>query len=102
MTTPAKNQAIAAAAPVLRNFIGELQTFVNTTLEGDPAQIGLRMDGAFKVLAGNVELQLPVLATAEIDVVKTDINAKLASWDAALAALEAPASPTLPSSTAAA
>lgn len=94
MTTATPNPALVAAAPVLRTVISELQTFFSTVLTGDPAQIALRFDGASKVLLGQIELQLPVLATAEISVVASDISTKLSSWDASLAALEAPAAPT--------
>jgi hypothetical protein len=101
MSTPnpvpsAPNPALVAAAPALRNVISELKTFVNTVLTGDPAQIALRLDGAFKVFAGQVELQLPVLAQAEVGVVQADINTKLDSWDASLAALITPAPATAP------
>lgn len=85
MTTP--NPALVAAAPVLLNIIGELQTFFGNVLTGDPAQIALRFDAASKVLLGSIELQLPTLATAEIGVVQSDINAKLASWKTSLTAL---------------
>ncbi|HZO21034.1 MAG TPA: hypothetical protein VFB37_00935 [Steroidobacteraceae bacterium] len=88
MSTP--NEAVVAAAPILVNVINELQSFVNTVLTGDPAQIALRFDGAAKVLIGQIELQLPVLATSEIGVVNSDINAKLASWKNSLNALSAP------------
>ena len=81
------NPALVAAAPVLVNFIDELQTFFTTVLTGDPTQIAMRFDGASKVLLGSIELQLPGLATAEIGVVQSDINAKLASWKTSLAAL---------------
>jgi hypothetical protein len=85
MTTP--NPALVAAAPVLLNVISELQTFFTTVLTGDPTQIAMRFDGASKVLLGSIELQLPPLATAEIGVVQSDINAKLASWKTSLTAL---------------
>lgn len=79
--------ALVAAAPVLLNVISEFQTFVTSVLTGDPAQIALRFDAASKVFLGSVELQLPGLAVAEIGVVQTDINAKLASWKTSLTAL---------------
>ena len=88
MTTP--NPALVAAAPILENVVGELQTFFTTVLTGDPSLLVQRFDGAAKVLLGNIELQLPGLATAEISVVQNDINTKLASWAASLKALSAP------------
>lgn len=92
-TASTPSPALVAAAPVLRTVIAELKTFFNTVLTGDPAQIALRFDGASKVLLGQVELQLPVLAVAEISVVNSDIAAKLDSWDTSLAALGAPPAP---------
>lgn len=86
-TTP--NPALVAAAPVLLNVITELQAFFNTVLTGDPSQIALRFDGASKVLLGQIELQLPVLATDEINVLETDLNTKLNSWKSGLSALSA-------------
>ena len=85
--TATPNPALVAAAPILASVIGELQTFFTTVLTGDPAQIAMRFDGASRVLLGTIELQLPGLATAEIAVVQSDINAKLASWKASLTAL---------------
>lgn len=85
MSSP--NPALVAAAPSLLAVVNALQTFSSTVLTGDPAQIALRFDAAFKVLAGTVELQFPALATAEIGVVNNDINTKLASWKTSLTAL---------------
>lgn len=84
---PTPNPALVAAAPVLLTVIGELQTFFNTVLTGDPAQVLVRFDGASKVLLGQIELQLPVLATDEVGVLKSDINTKLAGWSTGLTAL---------------
>lgn len=89
MSTP--NPALVAAAPVLLNVIGELQTFFTTVLTGDPSQIAMRFNGASQVLLGSIELQLPGLAAAEISVVQNDINTKLASWKTSLTALATPA-----------
>lgn len=85
MSTP--NPALVAAAPGLLAINTALQTFFATTLTGDPTQIPLRADAAFKVFAGTVELQFPTLAQAEIGVVNTDVQAKLASWATSLTAL---------------
>lgn len=97
MSTP--NPALVAAAPVLSNFINQLQTFFTTVLTGDPAQIAVRFDGASKILLGSIELQFPALATAEISVVQTDISAKLASWKASLSAIAAASSASAPGTT---
>lgn len=95
----APNAALVAAAPILVNVIGQLQNFFSTVLTGDPALIPQRFDGASKVLLGNIELQLPGLATAEIGVVQTDINTKLASWVTSLSALTAAAPATATAAT---
>ena len=85
MSTP--NPALVAAAPGLLAVVNALQTFSTTVLTGDPAEIEVRFDAAFKILAGTIELQFPVLATAEIGVINTDVNAKLSSWASSLTAL---------------
>ena len=87
MSNPTSNPALVAAAPVLVNVIGELQTFFSTVLTGDPSQIALRFAAASQVLLGSIELQLPGLATAEIGVVQSGINAKLAGWKTSLSSL---------------
>jgi hypothetical protein len=80
MTPP--NPAFVAAAPIISAVIDEMAAFVSTVLTGDPMQIPLRLDGAAKVFLGNVELQLPALAVAEVSVVKTDILGGLAALKA--------------------
>lgn len=85
--TSTPNPALVAAAPGLLAVVNALQTFSATVLTGDPTQIPLRFDAAFKVLAGTVELQFPTLAQAEVGVINTDVNAKLASWASSLSAL---------------
>lgn len=85
MSTP--SPALVAAAPSLLAVVNALQTFSTTVLTGDPTQIPLRFDAAFKVLAGTVELQFPTLAQAEVGVINSDINAKLSSWATSLTAL---------------
>jgi hypothetical protein len=81
------NPALVAAAPGLLAINTALQTFFATTLIGDPTQIPLRANAAFKIFAGTVELQFPTLAQAEVGVVNTDVQAKLASWGTSLQAL---------------
>jgi hypothetical protein len=89
MSTP--NAALVAAAPILNTVIDQLTILVTTVLTGDPAQIPLRFDGAVKVFVGNLELQLPGLAVAEIGVVQTEITSGLASLKAKLNAATTPA-----------
>jgi hypothetical protein len=73
MTDP----AVQAAAPALIAVLQAVQTFNNQVLGGDPATIAVRVPGALAVLVGTVELQLPVVATAEVGVVQNDINTKI-------------------------
>lgn len=77
MSTP--NPALVAAAPSLDAALVLLDNFVTTTLTGDPLQIGLRADAAFKVFVGNIELLFPELATAEVGAVKTEISGGIAA-----------------------
>ena len=94
MTNP--NPAFVAAAPVISTVIDEMILFVTTVLTGDPMQIPLRVDGAAKVFLGNIELQLPVLAVAEVNVVKNDVLGGLLSLKARVNAAANPvaAAPT--------
>lgn len=84
MTTP--NPALVAAAPSLDAALALLDTFVTTTLTGDPMQIGLRADASFKVFSGNIELLFPELASAEVGAVKTEISGGIAALRAKLKA----------------
>lgn len=86
MSTP--NPLEAAAIPSLLAIIEALQTF-NINIGPDPAQWALKVPGAFTVLLGTVQLQLPALAVAEGGALQADINTKLSSWAASLKAKQA-------------
>lgn len=85
MSTP--NPILVAAAPSLINVIEALQTF-NANMGTDPLQWQLKFPGAFQVLLGSVELQLPALANAEAGALQTAVNTKLSSWITNLQALK--------------
>lgn len=76
-TTPAPSPALVAASPFLKLLLADLKVAVNTTLTGDPAQIGLRAGPAFGILLNQMMLMEPSLAAGEIAVVGSDINAKI-------------------------
>jgi hypothetical protein len=75
MSTP--NPVLQAAAPTLIKALQEVIVAVNTILTGDPAQIALRAGPAIAILVGQLELLLPVLATAEVGVVNSEATTKL-------------------------
>lgn len=77
MSTP--NPLEQAAIPTAIAIIGAMQAFF-ASLGTDPTQWPLKADGAAKVFLGTVELQLPVLASAEAGAVVTTINTTLAGW----------------------
>jgi len=65
------------AAPALIAVLQAVQQFV-TNVGVDPAQIPLKFPGALAVLMGQIELQIPALATAELSQVQNTINSKIA------------------------
>lgn len=95
-TTPsAPNAALVTAAPFIITALTEIEACASTILTGDPAQIALRADGAFKILLGQLELLLPPLAVSEVSVVNQDIQSGVNSLKARLQALVSPV-PTTP------
>lgn len=74
MSTP--NPALVAAAPSLIAALQAVKQFI-ANLGTDPALVAAKLPGALQVLIGTVELQLPVIVTAEIGVVAPDLNTKL-------------------------
>jgi len=66
------------AAPALIEVLKAVQQFV-TNLGTDPAQVPVKFPGAVAVLLGQIELQIPVLASSELGAVQSQINAKIAS-----------------------
>lgn len=83
MSSP--NPLEVAAIPSLLAVIKALQTF-NTNIGPDPTKWALTVPGAFTVLLGTVQLQVPELAIAEGGALQADVNAKLASWATSLSA----------------
>lgn len=69
--------ALVAASPVLKAVLGDLKTAINTTLAGDPAQIGLRAGPAFTIFLAQLALLEPSLVSAEVGVLDQDIESKI-------------------------
>ena len=86
MSTP--NPLQTAAVPVEVAVLQALLQF-NTNIGADPTKWALTVPGAFTVLLGTIQLQLPALAQAEAGALQAEVNAKLT---AAIAKLQAPAS----------
>jgi hypothetical protein len=74
---PAPSPALVAASPLLKVLLTDLKAAVNTTLTGDPLQIGLRAGPAFGILLNQLILMEPSLVAAEVGVVNTDIASKI-------------------------
>lgn len=70
---------VSAAIPELVAAIKAIQNFI-TNMGTNPAQWTLKFPGAVQVLIGTVELQVPVLASAEAEALASDINSKLDGW----------------------
>ena len=73
-TAPQPSAALVAASPFLKAALTDLKAAVNTTLTGDPLQIGLRAGPAFTIFLNQLALLEPSLAAAEVGVVNQDIN----------------------------
>lgn len=82
------NPIVVAAVPSLVTVLQAVQTFV-ANLGTDPVQVPAKFPGALQILLGSVELQLPVLASAEFGALQLDANAKIAGWVKNLQALAA-------------
>ena len=78
-TTPAPSAALVAASPFLKAALSDLKIAVNTTLTGDPLQIGLRAGPAFGIFLNQLALLEPSLAIAEVGVVNTSIGNQIDS-----------------------
>jgi hypothetical protein len=81
MSTP--NPFVAAAAPSLIAVLEALQAFL-TNIGTDPAQVAIKFPGALQVFLGTVEMQVPLVASAELGAVQTAANAKIADLIAKL------------------
>ena len=81
MSTP--NPLVTAASPELIAVLKAILQF-NANIGADPAQWPLKVPGAFTVLLGTVQLQLPALAAAEAGALQADVNSKVEGWIAKL------------------
>jgi hypothetical protein len=75
MSTP--NPALVAASPFLKMVLANLKTAINTTLTGDPMQIGLRAGPAFGIFLNQVALAEPSLAAAEAGAINQGISGQI-------------------------
>lgn len=75
MSTPSPE--LVAASPFLKTVLTNLKTAINTTLTGDPAQIGLRAGPAFNILLSQIILAAPGLLSAEEGVLNQDLGGKI-------------------------
>lgn len=82
MSTP--SPALVAASPYLKQAITDIIACVNTTLTGDPAQIGLRAGPAFAILVNQILLLEPGALAAEEGVAATTITGQLTALSAKL------------------
>jgi hypothetical protein len=76
-TAPAPSPALVAASPFLKQALTQLKAAVNTTLTGDPLQIGLRAGPAFTIFLSQLALLEPSLAAAEAGAVNQTIGAQI-------------------------
>lgn len=74
-TAPQPSAALVAASPFLKTALTNLKTALNTTLTGDPLQIGLRAGPAFGIFLNQLALLEPSLAAAEVGAVNQSISA---------------------------
>jgi len=86
MSTPApaiQTQIVSAAAPSL---IAVLQAIIQfeVNIGPDPLQWPVKVKGAFDVLLGTIELQIPGLVAAEAGAIEADVNSRLNAWIAKL------------------
>lgn len=66
----------SAAAPVLIVALQAIQAF-NANIGTDPQQWPLKLPGAFQVLLGTIDMQLPALAVAEVATLQSSLNARI-------------------------
>lgn len=76
-TAAAPSPALVAASPFLKSLLADLKTAVNTTLTGDPLQIGLRAGPAFGIFLNQLMLAEPSLVSAEEGVINQTIGAQI-------------------------
>ena len=83
MSTP--NPILVAAEPSLIAILQALKAF-NVNIGADPTKWPLTVPGAFTILVGTVQLQLPSVAAAEAGALQADVNSKIDGWSSALQA----------------
>jgi hypothetical protein len=83
MSTP--NPQATAAQPIEIAVLEALLQF-NANIGPDPTKWALTVPGAFTILLGTVQLQVPALAQSEAGAIQGEVNAKLT---AAIAAIKA-------------
>ena len=88
MSTP--SPYLSAAAPSLITVLQEFQTFTSTVLTGDPVLALARFIPAADIFLGQITLQLPGLAVAELGAANTALNAKVGELIAKLQPLVKP------------
>lgn len=76
-TQPQPSAALVAASPFLKTALTDLKAAMNTTLTGDPLQIGLRAGPAITIFLSQLALLEPSLVAAEAGAVNQDIGAKI-------------------------
>lgn len=76
---------LVAAAPSLHAVLSALSTFV-VDLGPDPTKVSLTFPPALLILLSTIELQAPVLVNSEFGVVQAAAIARIATWQANLAA----------------
>lgn len=83
MTNAVLTELEIAAIPTAIAVLKAVQAF-GSSIGTDPLQYAVKVPGAFKVLVGTLELQVPTLAQAEGGAVIDAANARVASWIASL------------------
>lgn len=76
---------VSAAVPEVVAVLQALQQFL-LNVGTDPTKFALTFPGALQIFIGQAELQLPILASAEVGAVQTAANAKISSWITSLQA----------------
>jgi Transglycosylase SLT domain len=92
MTSP----VLTAAAPAIINALNAVKQFT-ADIGPDPAKWALMVPGALQKLLGTIEMQIPIVATAEAGALQSVVNAKVDELIAKLnaAVTPPPAAPSL-------
>jgi hypothetical protein len=84
------NPAEIAAIPTARAALAAVKAFV-ANMGTDPAQWALKYPGSSIILLGTLQNLAPSLLVAEGAALQTVVSTQIDSWDATLAAAQAPA-----------